>query len=55
MKRNSSLKRKITQFSYDHKELDGQFLRIRKSAGELSKLLDKIAVKDKKEEKDEEK
>ncbi|WP_373212269.1 hypothetical protein [Ruminococcus sp. 5_1_39BFAA] len=54
MKRNNSLKRKMTQFSYDHRELDNQLMRIRKSTGEVSKLLDKMVPKDK-EEKNEEK
>lgn len=51
MKRNNPLKRKMSQFSYDHKNLDGQILRIRKSANELTKLLDKMSSKDKNEEK----
>ena len=55
MKRQNSLKRKMTQFSYDHKGLDNQLMRIRKSTGEVSKLLDKMLPKDKGEEKNEEK
>lgn len=49
MKRNNRLKRMMAQFSYDHRSLDSQALRIRKSAGELTKLLDNMAPKDKKE------
>ncbi|MDY5665078.1 MAG: hypothetical protein SPF46_11565 [Blautia sp.] len=55
MKRNNPLKRKMSQFSYDHKNLDDQVLRIRKSANELTKLLDKMSSKDKNEEKNKEK
>lgn len=43
------------QFSYDHKGLDNQLLRIRKSTDEVSKLLDKMSPKDKGEEKSTEK
>lgn len=55
MKRNSSLKRMISQFSYDHKNVDGQFLQIRKSASEVTKLLDNLSPKSKKEGENEEK
>ena len=55
MKRNHPLKRKMSQFSYDHKNLDGQILRIRKSANELTNLLDKMSPKEKNQEKNKEK
>jgi hypothetical protein len=51
MKRNSRFKNKMTQFSYDHKNIRLQLVRATKSAEELSRLLDKMTTKEKKEEK----
>lgn len=33
----------LTQFSYDHRKFGSQMDKIRKSAGELSRLLDNMA------------
>lgn len=51
MKRNSRLDSMMKQFSYEHKKLDNQLFRVRKSADELSKLLDNMTPNEKKEEK----
>lgn len=51
MRRTNRLKTLMTQFSYDHKVLDSQLVRVRKSADELSKLLDNMTPKEKKDEK----
>lgn len=51
MRRNSSLKTKLAQFSYDHKKLDSQLVRVRKSADELNKLLENMTTKQENDEK----
>lgn len=55
--RRRYLESKIAQFSYDHQNFSSQIKRIRKSAGELSKMLDNLPPKgkEKKEEKENEK
>lgn len=55
MKRKNQLKRLLTQFSYDHKKLDGQLARVRKSADELTGLLDKMSSDKGKEDKNKKK
>lgn len=45
MKRNRRLDAALNQFSYNHAKLDGQAQKIRKSARELSKLLDNMGSK----------
>ncbi len=51
MRRTNRFKSLMTQFSYDHKKLDSEFVRMRKSADELSKLLDNMTPKEKKDKK----
>ena len=51
MKRNSSFHNKMVQFSYEHKNFDNAFSRVRKSAEELNKMLNKLSKKDEKKEK----
>lgn len=50
MKRNNRMQSKLVQFSYDHKKLNYQMKKLKKSVGELSKLLDNMNPKEKKEE-----
>ncbi|MDO4275130.1 MAG: hypothetical protein Q4D16_15790 [Eubacteriales bacterium] len=51
MKTSNRLKTMMTQFSYEHKKLDSHLVRVKKSADELSKLLDNMTPKEKKDEK----
>lgn len=55
--RKKRLESKIAQFGYDHPNFSGRLRRLRKSAGELSKMLDNLSVKgkEKREEKENEK
>lgn len=55
--RKKRLESKIAQFGYDHPNFSGRLRRLRKSAGELSKMLDNLSAKgkEKKEEKENEK
>ena len=41
----------MVQFSYEHKNFDNAFSRVRKSAEELNKMLNKLSKKDEKKEK----
>ena len=49
MKRTSPLQKYATQFGYEHKNMNNHFSGIRKHANELSKLLDNMFPKDKKD------
>ncbi len=46
---------KLAQFGYDHQNLNTQFVKVRKSAGELSRMLDDLPPKNNKKSEDEEK
>lgn len=47
---------KLTQFSYDHRKIDSQLSKLRKSAGELNHMLNNMTPrKDNKTEEKEEK
>lgn len=35
----------LTQFSYDHRKMNSQFSKVRKSAGELGRILDNMPPK----------
>lgn len=52
MKRTSPLQKYAAQFSYEHKNMGSHFSGIRKHANELSKTLDNMFPKEKKEKKD---
>ena len=45
---------KLAQFGYDHQNLNTQFVKVRKSAGELSRMLDDLPPKNNKKSEDEE-
>lgn len=49
MKRNSRMHNLMSQFSYDHKKLDARIMRIRRSAQEVSRMLDNMTKKEEKE------
>lgn len=46
---------KLAQFGYDHQNLNIQLAKVRKSAGELSHMLDNLPPKNNKKSEDEEK
>lgn len=48
MKRTSPLQKYAVQFSYEHKNMNHHFSGMKKHADELSKLLDTMFPKDKK-------
>lgn len=47
--RRKRMESKIAQFSYDHKNFSSQIQKLRKSTGELSKMLDNLPKKGKEE------
>lgn len=49
MKRTSPLQKYAAQFSYEHKNMNHHFSGVKKHADELSKLLDDMFPKDKKD------
>ena len=49
MKRTSPLQKYAAQFGYEHKNMNSHFSGIKKHANELSKLLDGMFPKDKKD------
>lgn len=51
MKRKSSFHNKMMQFRYEHKNFDNTFSRLRKSAEEVNKTLNKMSQNDEKKEK----
>ncbi len=48
MKRKSSFHNKMLQFRYEHKNFDNTFSRLRKSAEEVNKTLNKMSQNDEK-------
>ena len=50
--RKKSWENKLVQFSYDHQNLNDQLSKVRKSAGELSRILDDLPPKKNKKEDD---
>jgi uncharacterized coiled-coil DUF342 family protein len=51
VKRKSSFHNKMLQFRYEHKNFDNTFSRLRKSAEEVNKTLNKMSQNDEKKEK----
>ncbi len=51
MKRTTPLQKYAAQFRYEHKNMNDRFSGVKKHANELSKLLDGMFPKDKKEKK----
>ena len=51
VKRKSSFHNKMLQFRYEHKNFDNIFSRLRKSAEEVNKTLNKMSQNDEKKEK----
>ncbi len=47
--RRKRMESKIAQFSYDHQNFSSQIQKLRKSTGELSKMLDNLPKKGKEE------
>lgn len=47
--RRKRMESKIAQFSYDHQNFSSQIQKLRKSTGELSKMLDNLSKKGKEE------
>ena len=50
-KGSSRIRTMITQFSYDHRKLEGRMEKIRKNATELGKFLDSMPPKNSEKEK----
>lgn len=49
MRKKNPVQTKLTEFTYEHKKLNGRLLRIKKSADELSGLLNNMTPKAKTE------
>lgn len=50
MKQKKRIQNMLTQLGYEHKKLDKQLIRVRKSADELNKILENMTPKEKEKE-----